>query len=543
MRSPLLLAALPAALVLASRAAAQCELQRFVPLGAAAGDQFGTAVDVDGERAIVGGLQTLADPGYAVVLERQAGAWVETARLTASDGAPGDRFGNSVAISGERLLVGAIFDDDNGQNSGSAYVFELVAGQWVETAKLSNHDGQINDFFAVALDLDGERALIGAKSDDDVGASSGSAYVFELVAGQWVEAHKLIASDGLANELFGISVALEGDRALIGAPGELFSARGSAYVFELAGGVWVERRKLTAANGAIGDSFGARVALAGARCAIAAPLHQQLGAIYVFETQGAGWSAAAQLTPADNGAGFGFAQGLDLSDARVLAGGGSFSSGTPGVAYLFEGGAAGWRQTARLTASDAAGGDGFGGAIALRGDEALVAAPGNLAQTGAAYVLQLPQFARPYCFCPSGPCGNDDGQAGCAHAGGAGALLRACGSASLAADDLVLLASGLPAGELAVPVYARSRAVQPFGDGALCVSGPRLYRLPAGLASAGGTLIAGPGLAAYAQGAFPPAGHFLAGETTYVQLWYRAPGGPCGSGVNLSNALAITFAL
>ena len=134
-------------------------------------------------------------------------------KLIGSDSAPGDFYGSAVAISSDRALVGAQFDDDLGSNSGAAFVFDLNTGQ--ELFKLLPADGEANDWFGDAAALSDDRALIGARQDDDNGTDAGAVYVFDMSTGQQI--HKLVASDGEAGDNFGTSVAISGDMALIGA--------------------------------------------------------------------------------------------------------------------------------------------------------------------------------------------------------------------------------------------------------------------------------------------------------------------------------------
>ncbi len=148
-------------------------------------------------------LVSLALPLLAVLLSLATvtAAQVTEHKLTASDGAAGDWFGHSVSLSGDRALVGALFHDDPA-NSGSAYVFERQGdGSWLEVDKLTASDGAANDFFGLSASLSGDRALVGANGDSD---SNGSAYVYERQGdGSWLEVAKLTASDGAADDLFG----------------------------------------------------------------------------------------------------------------------------------------------------------------------------------------------------------------------------------------------------------------------------------------------------------------------------------------------------
>jgi hypothetical protein len=113
------------------------------------------------------------------VFEREGGTWQQKQKLTAADGASDDSFGCSVAISGERIVVGAAHDNDNGSDSGSAYVFEREGGTWQQKQKLTATDGAAHDYFGFSVAISGERVVVGGKWDDDNGANSGAAYMFD----------------------------------------------------------------------------------------------------------------------------------------------------------------------------------------------------------------------------------------------------------------------------------------------------------------------------------------------------------------------------
>lgn len=198
-------------------------------------DRFGSSVSLSGNRALIGAHGVGTKPGSSYVFDLQGGSWSQTAKLMASDGAANDYFGWSVSLYGDRALIGAYGDADNGSYSGSAYVFDLSGGSWAETAKLTAADGSANDYFGNTVSLFGDRALIGAFFDDAIGNDSGSAYVFDLQGGGWIETDKLIASDGAVNNYFGFSVSLSGEQVLIGAYGDNDNGNssGSAYIFKL----------------------------------------------------------------------------------------------------------------------------------------------------------------------------------------------------------------------------------------------------------------------------------------------------------------------
>ena len=147
---------------------------------------------------------------------RTGTTWTQQAKLLASDGAAGDRFG-IVSLSGDTALIGAHYDDDNGIDSGSAYVFTRTGTTWTQQAKLLASDGAAGDHFGASVSLDGDTALIGAHRMMTTELDSGSAYVFTRTGTTWTQQAKLLASDGAAGDWFGATVSLYGDTALIGA--------------------------------------------------------------------------------------------------------------------------------------------------------------------------------------------------------------------------------------------------------------------------------------------------------------------------------------
>jgi outer membrane protein assembly factor BamB len=174
--------------------------------------------------------------------------------LTASDAAAGDNLGFSVAVNDSWAVVGAQNDDVVGSNSGSAYVFDVNTGE--QRRKLIASDASADDKFGWSVAINGNIALIGAVFDDGAGSNSGSAYLFNVTTGQ--QLFKLTASDAAAGDNFGHSVALSGNLALVGAIFDdgIGSNSGSAYLFDVTSGQ--QLRKLTAVDEAIGDWFGLR---------------------------------------------------------------------------------------------------------------------------------------------------------------------------------------------------------------------------------------------------------------------------------------------
>ena len=165
-------------------------------------------------------------------------AWAQTQneiqKLLASDGAAGNQFGNPVAVDGDTAVIGVSADDDNGGDSGSAYVFTRDAGVWTEQQKLAASDGAAGDLFGVSVAVDGDTAVIGAFFDDDNGINSGSAYVFTRSGTAWTQQAKLTASDGAAGDRFGDSIGISENTMVVGTPfdDDIGNDSGSAYIFQ-----------------------------------------------------------------------------------------------------------------------------------------------------------------------------------------------------------------------------------------------------------------------------------------------------------------------
>lgn len=184
-------------------------------------------------------------------------------KITADDAASGDNFGSSVAISGDHAILGAPGDDDDGVDSGSAYVFRRSGDEWIQSMKLppaplvaaSTASALVaGDRFGLSVAVSGDHAIVGAPLDDENGDASGAAYAYERCDSTfafcdqpWTEVGKLTASDAAEGDVFGVSVAISGMYAIIGAfTNEVGSNSGSAYIFKRAGGKWAEIKKIAA---------------------------------------------------------------------------------------------------------------------------------------------------------------------------------------------------------------------------------------------------------------------------------------------------------
>ena len=184
--------------------------------------------------------------------------FTQEAKLIASDGAVDDSFGLSGAISGNTVVIGAVGNDENGIDSGSAYVFVRSGTVWSEQQKLLALDGTTYDQFGYSVAISNDTIVIGAYGDDENGRVTGSAYVFVRSGTIWTQQQKLLASDAAREDYFGTTVAISGDTAVIGADGNNDDGlrSGSAYVFVRSGAVWTQQQKLLASDAAARDKFG-----------------------------------------------------------------------------------------------------------------------------------------------------------------------------------------------------------------------------------------------------------------------------------------------
>ena len=382
------LAALGVLLVTGSVAPARAAEDKLIPVGGSPGEFLASAVATSGNTAVVGSIFGAFNRVY--VFARQGGGWAQQQEVVANDAQAGDRFGASVALNGDTLVVGAPGDDGF---RGSVYVFLRAGGVWTEQQKLVAGDGEAGDTFGHAVGLGDGTLVIGAVGDDGL---RGSAYVFTLGNGVWSEQQKVTASDGLALDGFGIAAAISADTFVIGATSDN-QGRGSAYVYVLAGGVWVEQQKLTAGDGAPADVFGQAVAIWGDTLVAAAPFDDvganvNQGSAYVFVRTGTAWTERQKLTASDGAAGDQFGQAVALRGNTILAGAPGDDVGAneaQGSAYVFARGGSAWTESEKITASDATPLDFFGYAVGIGpGDRFLVGAPGDEAARGSAYVLR-----------------------------------------------------------------------------------------------------------------------------------------------------------
>lgn len=389
------------------------EEEKFTANDAAAFDEFGSSVALSGDTALVGAPlanSPATDGGAVYVLVKSGTTWNQEAKLVASDAAYGSKFGYSVSLEGDLALIGARGHDAGSGDRGAAYVFTRSGTVWTEEARLLASDGANGDFFGAAVSLSGDTALVGAYRNQNVLDRGGSAYVYVRSGTTWSEEAKLYAADSEANDYFGFTVSLSGDRAAIGAHGN--DPGGSAYAFLRTGTTWSEEAKLESGDLATADWFGWSVGYDGTRMIVGARFDDdggnESGSAYVFRRTGTAWNEEAKLTASDGAANDEFGYAVAIDDDVVLVGSehddlGSFNF--PGSAYLFLREGTNWREHVKLTASDGAGLDRFGSSVAVSGDRTVVGTPGDddgAASSGSAYVHRIGPLAECTWYCGTG---------------------------------------------------------------------------------------------------------------------------------------------
>ncbi|MGI9455354.1 MAG: hypothetical protein ACR2NU_02265 [Aeoliella sp.] len=244
------------------------EQQKLTASNSAGYDRFGLSVSLSGNTALIGSHaddDRGRNSGSAYIFTRVNGVWTEQKKLTASDGAKGDQFGHSVSISGNTAVVGAMLNDDKigrGIDCGSVYVFTRSGNIWSEQKKLTASDGAAYDKFGRSVSVSGDTLIVGAAGHDAAGTDSGKAYLFMRSDGAWKEL-QLTPSNAAAGNRFGHSVSVSGKTAVVGAWSDNSDANsGSAHVFSRRGERWIEQPKLTAFGITEGD-FGFSVSLDG----------------------------------------------------------------------------------------------------------------------------------------------------------------------------------------------------------------------------------------------------------------------------------------
>jgi len=361
---------------------AQCETKILASDGGP-DDHFGSSVSIHGDIMIIGAPATWGSYFGSVYVYRYDSnetEWIEETRLWPSDGEYKDYFSRSLSICGNAIVVGAYGDDDNGDGSGSAYVYRYDGYGWIEEAKLLASDGESDDRFGWSVSIDGDVIVVGAYADDENGSDSGSAYVYRYNGSEWIEEAKLLDPNGPRLDRFGDAVAIDNDTIVVGTKNDSTSFTGPVYVYRYDGHGWTEEAQLLASDGWNYNFFGDTVAIERDVIVVGAEgdrdIGRDSGAVYVFRHDGSGWAEEAKLLASDGVAHDYFGRCISVDGNVIVIGSEDEGNGeySPGSVYVFryDSDESKWIEEVKLFASDGDRRDYFGGSVSIDGDSLVV---------------------------------------------------------------------------------------------------------------------------------------------------------------------------
>lgn len=403
-------------------------------------DFYGYSAAMSGDYAIIGSIRSSKDvnnlneiqgAGAAYIFKRIGTTWIQEAKIVASDRATFDQFGYSVSISGDYVIVGAWNKGkrDTVTNfvnpEGAAYIFKRTGSTWTQQAKIVASDKTAGDQFGISVAIRGDYAIVGAyKEDNDVTGTNiaydaGAAYIFKRVDSTWTQEAKIVASVRTSVDLFGYSVAINGDYAFVGAVTEdedatesnTLQEAGAVYVFKRTGTNWAQTAKIIAKDRATNSQFGNAIATNGDYLIIGAYFdasdaegmnpQNRAGSAYIFKRTGSTWTQEVKFTAKDRLAHDQFGISVDINDDYAIVGaylndtdteGGNYAENA-GAAYIFKRTGTTWASNAKVIANDRSSISGFGRAVAINNSYALVSTPfadkgSGIHGKGAAYFFE-----------------------------------------------------------------------------------------------------------------------------------------------------------
>jgi hypothetical protein len=367
-------------------------------------DLFGFSISISDNEMVVGSCQDDdygEKSGSVYIFNRSGENWVQHQKLHASNPFENDFFGHSVSISGDFIVVGAPYNNDE---SGIVYVFKRVDDQWQQHSILKPKDPEPYDRFGYRVSISGSYIIIGADRDDENGENSGAAYIFVLNNNNWIQQTKLLANDGKAHDGFGHDVSIHNEYAIVGAfrSGNNEEFRGAAYIYKRDGDFWYQRKKLVASDDKPNNYFGACVSIYD-QFAIVGRLYQdtstEKGAAYVYINENNDWTEHTVLFASDGLAGdrFGASVHMNKNYAIVGATGRDDINSNSGAAYIYQYDGQTWIESAKLFSYDSTSDDQFGGFVSMSGNDIIVSSVFNNNMAGAVYHFDL-QSIQPEIF-------------------------------------------------------------------------------------------------------------------------------------------------
>ncbi|PCI07876.1 hypothetical protein COB72_09410 [bacterium] len=352
------------------------EIDKIVAVEKTRLDQFGSSIALD-NGVVAAGAPLDEDNGFnsgsAYIFDATNG--VQVAKLLPNDGGLGDEFGSVLGMDSGLIAIGVPFDNDNGSDSGSAYIFDASNG--AELFKLLPSDGAVDDLFGSTIAIDNDIVAVGSPSDNDNGHASGSAYIFDAQTG--IQIVKLLPSDGSQLKQFGKSIAIDNGIVAIGDfSNDNGMNSGSVYLFDAVTGA--QLFKLISEDGASNDNFGGAIAIDNGIVAIGTPWDDDngtdSGSVYLFDVSTG--VELAKLLPSDGAANdwLGFSIAIDNGVVAVGAYKDDDNGQDSGSVYLFD--ASTGLELFKLLPEDGTAGDLFGWSIDMDNGVVAVGALGGV---------------------------------------------------------------------------------------------------------------------------------------------------------------------
>lgn len=346
-------------------------------------DQFGNSVSINGNYAVVGAYRKDVsghmNQGGAYIFFRNNGIWTQQAILVSSDGIADDAFGGSVymgdnadyaIIGAKQVMIGANFQQ------GAVYIFSRSGTTWTQLAKLTASDGAESDLFGQSVSMDGDYLIVGAPGYI---SSSGAAYIFFKGAG-WTTGQayqaKLTAVGALTGDSFGSDVGISVDQVIIGAPGfdlnPSSQAWGACYIFAKVSNVWMQKARII--GPAVFAFFGISVTIEGDYAVASTTFYNSAKGQAQVYYKGAGWvndqAPQAILTAPDGVSMDSFGADIYLSNDQLIIGASGVdytASGNQGAAYLFKRTGTSWTYQRKIEDESKQIGENFGSAVSIDG--------------------------------------------------------------------------------------------------------------------------------------------------------------------------------
>ena len=336
-------------------------------------DRFGRTVSIDSNTAVIsaqGDDDSYGGSGSVYIFENVNGAWIQQQKLVASDSWNNAKFGKSVSISGDKVLIGSQSDASN-LEIGAAYIFNrndffIIGndaggnGMWSEQQKLTPSDGVRHDQFGNAVSVSGDTVAVGAPYHNDNDYSYGAVYIYNLIDGAWIEQQKLTPDDHGSFSAFGYSISISDETMMIGA--ERYNNKGRVHVYQFIDGLWVQIQTIV---GETNESFGTSVSVSNHRAVITTNF-----AAYVYKRVNGLWVVEQKLTPSL----YAYGNTASISGDTVVIGSTTDEMGK-GSAYIFTLMHNSWTEQLRLTTTDSSVEDNFGLGVSIYGNIAVVGSP------------------------------------------------------------------------------------------------------------------------------------------------------------------------